>query len=134
MRVLMFKSAFEVLLGKGDRIDRQRPALSQLLDPPNARRRVRNFTDRWGNPQSESMTDLEWWFTRFTFLRNAITHGRRPAPRDLRHGRNWHLWVAEYRMRQAIKEVIATHGHPLVRLDPFNRAFELAIQRLQRDG
>lgn len=134
MRVVMLKSAFEALLGRGDRLDRQRPALSQLLDPRNARRRVRNFTNRWGNPIQETMTDLEWWFTRFTFLRNAITHGRRPSRRELRHGRHWQLWIAEYRMRQAIKELVARHGHPLVRLDAFDRAVILAIQRAQHGG
>jgi hypothetical protein len=129
MRVVMLKAGFEVLLGRGERIDRQRPALSALFDVPNPRKRVRHFTDRYGNPLQEEMTDLEWWFTRFTFLRNAITHGRRPTGRELRHGRHWHLWIAEYRLRQAIKEVIAQHGHPLVRMDDFDRAIALSIQR-----
>ena len=75
------------------------------------------------------MTDLEWWFTRFTFLRNAIVHGRRPTKGELRHGRHWQLWIAEYRLRQAIKEVVAQHGYPLVRMDAFDRAFALATQR-----
>jgi hypothetical protein len=75
------------------------------------------------------MSDLEWWFTRFTFLRNTVIHGEQPTPAQLRHGRNWHLWIAEYRLRQAIKETVARHGHPLVRLDPIDRAVELAIQR-----
>ncbi len=129
MRVVMLKSGFEVLLGRGDRIDRQRPALSALFDVPNPRSRVRHFTDRYGNPLQEEMTDLEWWYTRFTFLRNAITHGRRASGRELRHGRHWHLWIAEYRLRQAIKEVTAQHGHPLVRMDEFERAITLSIQR-----
>lgn len=76
------------------------------------------------------MTDLEWWFTRFTFLRNAVTHGRQPMPRDLRHGRHWHLWIGEYRMRQVIKEVVARHGHPLVRVDGLDRALMQALSAI----
>jgi hypothetical protein len=129
-RILMLKSAFEVLLAAGDRIDNQRPALSALLDRPGARRRIRHFANRAGAPVQESMTDLEWWFTRLTFLRNAVTHGERPAPRDLRHGRHWHLWIAEYQMRQAIKEVVARHGYPLVRVSGYERAMMQALQRL----
>lgn len=75
------------------------------------------------------MTDLEWWYTRFAFLRNALSHGERPRRRDLRHGRHWHMWIAEYRMRQAIKEVVAMNGHPLLRLDWFSRAVLRATQR-----
>jgi hypothetical protein len=128
-RILMLKSAFEVLLDRGDRLDDQRSALSALLDPPRPRRRVRRLTTLQGQPREEAMSDLEWWFTRFTFLRNTIIHGERPTAAQLRHGRNWHLWIAEYRLRQAIKETVARHGHPLVRLDPLDRAVELAIQR-----
>jgi hypothetical protein len=134
MRVLMLKSAFEALLDAGDRIEDQRPALSALLDPPNARQRVRHFTNRRGNPVHETMTDSEWWYTRFTFLRNAIVHGETPAPRDLRHGRHWQLWIAEYRMRQAIKEVVARHGHPFARVSSFDRAVMQALARIQADA
>jgi hypothetical protein len=134
-RILMLKSAFEVLLAAGDRIDDQRRALSALLDRPGARRRIRHFANRAGAPAHESMTDMEWWFTRLTFLRNAVTHGELPAPRDLRHGRHWHLWIAEYRMRQAIKEVVAQHGYPLVRVSGYERAIMQALQRLaELDG
>lgn len=44
MRIVMLKSAFESLFDVGERVDDQRRALSQLLDPPNARKRIRNFT------------------------------------------------------------------------------------------
>jgi hypothetical protein len=128
-RILMLKAGFEVLLGCGDRVDRQRSDLSALLDPPRPRLRVRRFATLRGQPREEAMSDLEWWFTRFTFLRNTIIHGERPTKAELRHGRNWHLWIAEYRLRQAIKELIARHGHPLVRLDPMSRALALAIER-----
>jgi hypothetical protein len=82
-----------------------------------------------GNPLQEVMSDLEWWFTRFTRLRNDIAPGREPSRRALQHGRNFQLWIAEYRLRQAIKEVVARNGHPLVRLDPFDRQMELIFQR-----
>ena len=130
VRILILKSAFEALLGHGDQLRHQRPALSALMDKPNARRRPRAWTDHHGQPQGPvDMTDLEWWFTRFTFLRNAIAHGRHPTRREIRHGKHWQLWIAEYRLRQAIKEVVAQHGHPLVRMNAFDRAFALATQR-----
>lgn len=134
MRILMLKSAFEVLLDAGDRIEHQRPALRALLDPPNARQRLRNFTNRQGNRVQETMSDLEWWYTRFTFLRNAVAHGEKPGRRDLRHGRRWHLWIAEFRMRQAIKEVVARHGHPLVRVNGLDRARMQALARLHGEA
>ena len=46
-RILILKSAFEVLLGRGERPDRQRPALSSLLHRVGPRCRVRRFVDRW---------------------------------------------------------------------------------------
>ena len=80
------------------------------------------------------MTDTEWWYTRFTFLRNAIAHGEAPSPQALRHGRHWQLWTAEYRMRQAIKEVVARHGHPLVRVNGLDRAVMQAGARIDAHG
>jgi hypothetical protein len=134
MRIVMMKSSFEALFDVGDRVEDQRRALSQLLDAPNAQRRFRNFTTRAGNAVHEQMTDVEWWYTRFAFLRNAIAHGERPARRSLRHGSNWHMWIAEYRMRQAIKEVVAAHGHPLVRVGGLDRALMQALAALENDA
>jgi hypothetical protein len=131
MRILLLKSAFEVLLDAGHRLESQRAALSALLDRPGARRRIRRFETLGRAPVEAEMTDLEWWFSRLTFLRNAITHGEQPRPRDLRHGRHWHLWIAEYRMRQAIKEVVARHGYPLVRVSGLDRALMQALQQLE---
>jgi hypothetical protein len=129
VRVMVIKSAFEVLLGRGDQLRHQRAALSALMDEPTARRRPRRWIDHDQQQRGPfEMTDLEWWFTRFTFLRNAIAHGRRPTGRELRHGRHWHLWIAEYRLRQAIKEVVAHQGHPLVRLDGLQRFTALWLQ------
>ena len=62
-------------------------------------------------------------------VRNAIAHGRRPTKRELRHGRHWQLWIGEYRLRQAIKEVVAQHGHPLVLVAPI----EAELQQVAAD-
>ncbi len=86
--------------------------------------------DLAGAPQIEVLNDLEWWFTKFTRLRNSIAHGDEVRPTNHRWGRSRHLWVAESRLRAAIKETVASAGHPDVRLTPFERATRLAADEL----
>jgi Cu/Zn superoxide dismutase len=68
------------------------------------------------------MSDLEWWFLRFSFLRNKLMHGEEPADEDYKHEGERHLWLGEARLRQAAKRTVAKAGHRNVLQDPPERA------------
>jgi hypothetical protein len=121
-RVVLLKSGFEVLLDAGDDWRRQRAALSTLLPDIAPRRRDRTWTHNGRARGPERMSDLEWWFANFTWLRNAIAHGDEVTRGDHRWGRTHHVWVGESRLRTAIKRTVANAGYPDVLLDPFDRA------------
>lgn len=70
------------------------------------------------------MTDVEWWFSRFTWLRNATAHGGREIKRsDWKHGRARHFWLGDHWLRTALRvEVADAAGRPYLReTDPFAR-------------
>jgi hypothetical protein len=123
-RILMLKAGFEALLAAGHTLPPQRTALASLLGAEAGRRRWHTPRDRFGNPQQrQQMTDVEWWFTRFTWLRNGIAHGKTAGP-DWIHGRVRHFWLADHWLRAAIRaEVAAVTGLTYLReLDPMQRA------------
>jgi hypothetical protein len=124
MRIVLLRSGFEVLLGVGENVGSMRRALNELLPEHRGRRRMRHWIGRGGHPaQPRSMSDLEWWFTQLCFLRNAIVHGDEIPPAKFRFGRQWKIWIAEGRLRDAIKETVARAGFPRIRMDRFDRAF-----------
>lgn len=128
LRLAALKSAFEILFDSGDvAVLRQR--LSALLDPEHVERTERRWVDRRGRERVQSMSDLEWWFTNFAFLRNAILHGDDLDGDDylFENGRE-HLWLADARLREAIIELDARAGHPEIRLDPFARELRRAYR------
>jgi hypothetical protein len=114
MRIVLLKSGFETLLDVGDRVVDQRAALQALLPRVAPRRRLRQVPTLAGQLRAERMSDLEWWYTNLAFLRNAITHGDVITGGMHRFGRTYHLWIAELRLRQVIKECVAQRGFPLV--------------------
>jgi hypothetical protein len=123
-RILMLKAGFEALLSTTDALSKQRATLASLLGSEAGRKRWHTPLDRYGRPKPlEQMTDVEWWFTRFTWLRNAIAHGK-AARRDWIHGRVRHFWLADHWLRAAIRaEVAAVTGLTYLReLDPMQRA------------
>lgn len=107
MRVVAVRAGFEVLFGVGDRTDPLRTALSGLLDSDPPVRTKRTWRTLQGKGKSQEMTDLEWWFTRFSFLRNEIMHGSDPPDANYLHDGKRHLWIAEETLRRAIKHVVA---------------------------
>jgi len=127
MRIVLLKSGFETLLDVGERVDDQRTALQALLPKAAPKRRMRRWLGRQGQPVAAVMTDLEWWYTRFAHLRNAIAHGEVITGSLHRFGHTYHLWIAELRLRQAIKESIANQGFPLVPLTPWERVVAQAL-------
>ena len=116
-RVLLLKAGFEALLAAGHTLPPQRAALAALLGSEAGRRRWRTPVDRYGNPLPRvQMTDVEWWYTRFTWLRNGIAHGRRLTGNDWKHGRVHHYWLGDHWLRAAIRfEVAAASGRDYFR-------------------
>ncbi|MEV0271442.1 hypothetical protein AB0H43_21910 [Hamadaea sp. NPDC050747] len=76
LRVLGFRSAFEVLLDSdSSRVMRDR--VGQLFPPEPTQ--LRTWTER-GREHSAELTSTQWAFQTFTMLRNAIAHGHRVLP------------------------------------------------------
>lgn len=121
LRVPAVRAGFEVPLDANEtKVLRQR--LSDLLDPPDAP----TLTRHWRNPKtgkigSAEMTDLGWWFTRFSFLRNDLMHGRIPTDEAWLFDGKHHVDLGEWWLRQAIKETVARDGHEDIREDPIWR-------------
>jgi hypothetical protein len=129
---LVMKAGFEALLGADHVLANQRRALLALLGRKAGRSRLRQMTDWRGNPRApERMRDVEWWYTRFAWLRNTIAHGRRPARRDWRHGRAHHFWLSDHWLRIAIRyQVAALTGRDELRAEgPYERALMIALRQ-----
>lgn len=133
-RIVALRAGFEVLLAAGDETRAIRQALSVLLDSSDADKATRTWTSRSSRTLSENMTDLEWWFQHFSFLRNKLMHGEEPADADYTHEGERHLWLAETHLRQAVKRTVADGGHPEVLQSPLERALSDAADAFGFDG
>jgi hypothetical protein len=119
-RIVAIYSGFEVLLA-GAGAESLRAALSRLIEP-GAKKSPRPIPRRTRSElRTVDLTDLEWWFTFFAFLRHDITHGSEISPRQHEWNDQSHLFLGETRLREAIKHTVASCGHPTVLLDPFDR-------------
>jgi hypothetical protein len=116
LRIVALKTAFEVLLDHRE-VEELRSRLSALLEDPGVDRPRRTWRTRGGREVAAELSDLEWWFTQFAFLRNKIAHGDPVEQDDVDHGGHSHLWLADARLRQAMIETIARGGYPELRLD-----------------
>jgi hypothetical protein len=133
-RIVAVYSGFEVLLDKEGAAE-LRKALSVLVDPPGAPTTSRPIPKRprpgrRSEIRPEAVTDLEWWFTFFAFLRHDITHGNEIQSGQNLWNRNPHLFLGEAWLRQAIKQTVANAGYPDVLLDPLDRVFRRAAAAL----
>ncbi len=128
LRIVALRTAFEVLFD-ATATPALRGALSHLVDPPRVERRRRVWRTLSGEERVASLSDLEWWFTRFAHLRNAIAHGDELKEADyaFENGQN-HLWLADARLREALAEVVARAGYPDVRLEPGLRTIRNALR------
>jgi hypothetical protein len=128
MRIPVLRAAFEVLFNEGDSEQLAR-SLGDLLEP-DSEPKPREWATLAGKPRRGLLTDIAWWFIRFSFLRNALLH-RDPVgvgAEDVRR----HVDHAEAYLRRAIKETIAADGHDEIRRDAAWR--ELYRQALKRLG
>jgi hypothetical protein len=131
-RIVAIRAGFEVLLGKGDKLGPMRLALSEILEGKNPRRTPRKYTEaQTGHEVTKHMTDLEWWYTQLSFLRNRIMHGAAIAPAEYVFGGERQLWLGEARLRKAIKTVVANEtNQPELLLDGFERALRRAAGKV----
>ncbi len=106
-RIIALRAGVEVLLAAGDKTSAIRDGLCSLLDPADAERLTRNWTSLSGQPTSGELSELGWWFQRFSFLRNKLMHGEQPAEDDYVHDGERHLWLGEAQLRRAIKRTVA---------------------------
>jgi hypothetical protein len=116
------------------RVLRQR--LCALLDADDAAVSERSWTDpKSGKVRTVEMSDLGWWFTRFSLLRNELMHGIAPTIEEWKHDGALHTDVGDWWLRQAIKETIALDGHDDIRMDALWRgAFRGAFEYLSEHG
>jgi len=69
------------------------------------------------------VTDLGWWFTHFSFLRNAIMHGSDISDAEYVHENQRHLWRGESTLRRAIKRSVANVTTETIMMTPMERIF-----------
>jgi hypothetical protein len=122
-RIVAIYNGFEVLLDNEGAFEIG-GALAALLEPGAAKTTRPIPKLRQGDRatfQPRDVTDLEWWFVFFAFLRHDITHGAEIPARQYEWNDKAHLFLGESRLRQAIKQTVANSGHPTVLLDPFER-------------
>lgn len=127
LRVIALRTGFEVLFDESD-TQELRASLSALLDGDDPVKKPRKWTNRSGKVFAVDLTDLEWWFTCFTELRAAIAHGDPIPDERYRFEGQWHFWIAESRLREAIKELVARAGHPDVKLEYGTRILKRAYE------
>jgi hypothetical protein len=122
-RIGAIYNGFEVLLDEEGALELA-IALSGLLDP-SAPKTIRPIPVRRKNKRCgfkpRNVTDLTWWFVFFGFLRHDITHGEEISQRQYEWNDQSQLFLAETRLRQAIKQIVANAGYPTVLLDPLER-------------
>ena len=120
-RVIVLRAGFEALLGGGADTRRNRELLSHLLDEPDAKRSSRTWPRL---KQPLQLTELEWWFQSYAFLRNKVAHG------DVVEDDEWvfddgrrHLHIADDTLRRAIKRtVVRVTDDETLEMDQFDRA------------
>lgn len=114
-RIVALYSGFEVLLDEDSALDLA-GALSELLEPGAAKttRAVPKLPKAGGRSTftPRDLTDLEWWFLWFGFLRHDITHGHEISPRQHEWNDQSQLFLGETRLRQAIKQTVAEAATP----------------------
>lgn len=129
VRIMALKSGFEVLLDVGEKVEDGRAALSALLDEPGTAKQSRTHKNRKGTADvTIQVTDLEWWFTTFAFLRNKIAHGNVILEADWQYEGKNQVMIAQRVLLEAIRKKVAALSGKLDLLikDPYSRAFEKA--------
>ena len=103
LRIIALRTGFETLLGEDEYLAAA-TALSALLEPPEVPKVRREWQSAAGKLRHQDLSDLAWWFVKFSWLRNDIVHVRPFG--DAWYGGREHIWLAEHRLRLAIRETV----------------------------
>jgi hypothetical protein len=131
LRIPALRAGFEVLFDsdKEQILAQKLKALVEDATQPHRRHAVHPVT---GKPWSRELTDVEWWFWNFSFLRNDLMHGREPTEERWLHEGRPHVDLGEAYLRWAIKSTVAHDGHKDILEDMiFRRAAREARVRLR---
>ena len=132
VRVMALKSGFEVFLNVGETVSAERAELSALLDPKGTPKNSRAYKNkRNGKNETIDVTDLEWWFTTFAFLRNDIAHGSEVPEADWEFDGKSQVMLAQRHLLKAIRKKVAdASGKPDLLMDPLKRAIHVAAKEV----
>jgi hypothetical protein len=128
IRIPTLRAGFEVLLDSDDYIELARRLARLLKDESEGADRT--WTSRAGTPVTKQVTDVAWWFVRFSFLRNALMHGRLPERQDWLHDDRNQTDLGEWYLRDAIKHTVALDDHKEILEKLRWRAFSREARRL----
>lgn len=124
VRIGAARSALEVLTGAGDQTKKVLRAVGRLLDDPDEpAARSPRVSKLYKNGPVE-MSEAEWWFARFSELRNSLVHADR-TPADLweHQGHNQLRWTHDW-LLDCLRAIVANvTGDGLLRLHPSDRVF-----------
>jgi hypothetical protein len=109
MRIPALDAGFEVLLDQHAFLEIAASLATLLEDETQAVER--NWTTLSGRPDSRQLSDIAWWYLRFSFLRNDLMHGRSPDPDAWQHSDAAQIDLGEWYLAQAIKHTVGNDGH-----------------------
>jgi hypothetical protein len=110
LRIPAIRAGFETLFDSDDTkvIAHQ---LATVMEDGTSRTRRERISTATGKLWSEELSDVEWWFYDFSFLRNDLMHGRIPTKEAWLHNDQSHVSLGEGYLRMAIKCLIGLDGH-----------------------
>ncbi len=133
LRIPALRSGFEALLD-GEKTPKLARSLRALLsdDSPSV---VREWTHtRTKEPTCRALTDIEWWFWKFSFLRNELMHGGEPSAEAWAYDGRSQLDLGSGYLTRAIKLTVINDGHSNIRDDlMWRRAIRETRARLYGD-
>lgn len=134
LRIPALRGGFEVLLDS-EQTKELSHSLVALLDDKSSRI-LRQWTNTQnGRPTSRELTDLEWWFMRFSLLRHALMHGREPNRGDWTHNGALHVDLGSGYLAYAIKKIVINDGHADIQDDVlWRQAIRETRARLHDEG
>lgn len=110
LRIPAIHAGFETLFDSDD-IKVIAHRLAVVLEDGTTRTPRERVHPATGKLWSKELSDVEWWFYDFSFLRNDLMHGRIPAQGAWQHDGRSHVSLGESYLRHAVKCVIGLDGH-----------------------
>jgi hypothetical protein len=129
LRIPAIHAGFETLFDT-DEVKVIAHRLACVLEDGTTRTRRERVHPATGKLWSEELSEVEWWFYDFSFLRNDLMHGRIPTRGAWLHDDRGHVSLGESYLRRAIKCVIGLDGHQDI-LDDIRLQREVRETRLR---